>query len=156
MKNELALLHDQKTPEQMRGAIMALEDAMRAEPDLQVELKTEHKFAPGVYMRILHIPAGVTLTGLIHKTEHLNVLSQGRIQVYTDDGMKELTASTVILSKPGIKRVGHAIEDSVWITVHPNPGNEKNVKKLEDILVTNRFEDVQLGVEKPKALEKGE
>ncbi len=137
---EFNLPPDKATPEQMRVKIVELEDAMRGKPELHVQLETLHHFAPGVYMRVLKIPKGVLLTGMIHKTEHLNIFVGGDLSVWTDQGMRRLTAHEIILSKPGIKRVGFAHEDSVWITVHPNVTNEKDVKVLEDTLVTNNFE----------------
>lgn len=123
-----------------RGKILALEAAMLSMP--QVAIETTHYFAPGIYMRQVFIPKGTTVTGMIHKTEHMNILSQGNLMVWTEDGMKTLTASTVVKSLPGIKRVGHALEDSVWITVHHNPDNLRDVEQLESMLITNRFEDV--------------
>lgn len=145
---------DAKTPAEMRASIVALEQAM-LKSEHQIELKTTHHFAPGIYMREIFIPKGTTLTGKIHKTEHLNILSQGRLIVYTENGMKELTASTVVKSMPGIKRVGHALEDSVWITVHPNIENEQDVQKLEGMLVVDTFEQLEAFMES-KQIEGGE
>jgi hypothetical protein len=142
------------TSEQMRESIFKLEATMLAMDEHKVELKTTHHFAPGVYMRELFIPKGTTLTGAIHKTEHMNILSQGEITVWTEDGMKRLKASTVIKSQPGIKRVGFAHEDSVWITVHLNPTDERDVLKLEDMLVTNSYEEF-LAFTETKQIEEG-
>lgn len=139
--------------ESMRAKIMALEAVMLQMPN-QLELEVRHHFAPGVYMRELHIPKGVTLTGKIHKTEHLNILSQGKLSVWTEDGMKTLTASTVIKSQPGIKRVGFAHEDSVWITVHHNPSEEREPEKLEQLLIAKTFEEA-LSFMEPKQIEGG-
>ncbi len=58
----------------------------------------------------------------------------------TDEGMKRLKACTVVKSQPGIKRAGYAHEDSVWITVHHNPTEERLPEKLWDIYVTNTYE----------------
>lgn len=132
------------TPAEGRAAVLKLEAAMRAMPERQVQLKVTHHFAPGVYMRELFIPKGVTLTGKVHKTEHLNILSQGKLKVMTESGVKLLTASTVIKSQPGIKRAGYAIEDSVWITVHANPLGETDPEKLESILTAETFEEAKL------------
>lgn len=125
---------------QMRNKILELEEAMLAEPATHVQLEVLHHFAPGVYMRELRIPKGVLLTGKIHKTEHLNIFLHGDLSVWTDQGMRRLDAHEIILSKPGIKRVGYAHEDSVWITVHANPADETDLKLIEERLVTNNFE----------------
>jgi len=145
---------EKKTPAEMRSKIVQLENAMKAMPGAltAADFVTLHHFAPGVYMRELRIPKGVTLTGKIHKTEHLNILSQGRLAVWTEDGMKVLDASTVVLSQPGIKRVGHALEDSVWITVHQNPTEEKNPDTLEEMLVVDTFEQLESFLKEQKQL----
>lgn len=136
------LTDDDMTPEQARGKIMALEAAILAMPEQLIEIETTHYFAPGVYMRQVRIPKGTVLTGLIHKTEHMNILSLGELTVWTEDGMKRIRASTVIKSQPGIKRAAYAHEESVWITVHPNIENETDVTKLEKLLVVKTFQEL--------------
>lgn len=131
-----------KTPAEMRASILQLEAVMMAMPEHQIQIEVKHHFAPGVYMREIFIPRGTTLTGKIHKTEHLNILSQGTLAVWTEDGMKVLKGSSVIKSAPGIKRVGFAHEDSVWITVHSNPTEERDVLKIEGMLIAKTFEEV--------------
>jgi hypothetical protein len=140
---QLASSGPSKSPSEMRSAIMRLETALLAAPaEVQVSIKTTHHFAPGVYMREIFIPKGTVLTGKIHKTEHMNILSQGELSVWTEDGMKRLKASTVVKSQPGIKRVGFAHEDTVWITVHHNPTEERDPDKLEEVLIAKTFEEV--------------
>lgn len=154
-KAESAIItKDSISPEEMRGKIMALEAAMLAMPEHQIEIKTTHHFAPGVYMREVFIPKGTTLTGKIHKTEHLNILSQGELSVWTENGVKKLKASTVVKSHPGAKRVGYAHEDSVWITVHANPSNEPSVEKLEEMFIAKTFEEA-LAFAEQKQIEGG-
>lgn len=138
------------SPSEMRSKILALEAKLRGLT--QIECPVKHHFAPGVYMRELFIPKGTTLTGKIHKTEHLNILSQGELTVWTEDGMKRLTASTVIKSQPGIKRVGYAHENSVWITVHHNMDDGQDVEKIEEMLIARSFDEA-LGFVQPKQIQ---
>lgn len=154
MNKELAQL-DARTPAEMRGRICALEECMKAMPEVQVDMDqhTKHHFAPGVYMRELFIPKGVLLTGKIHKTEHLNIVASGEIKVWTEDGMKVIKAPAVIHSMPGIKRVGLALEDTVWITVHAT--EEKDLGKLEEQLIAKSFDEVLPFIEKPMLEGKG-
>lgn len=152
--NALTTSEQKITPEEARDKILRLEAAMLEMKDHHIEIKTTHHFAPGVYMREIFIPKGTTLTGKIHKTEHLNILSQGDLSVWTEDGIKRLKASTVIKSQPGIKRVGYAHEDSVWITVHHNASDETDTDKIEEMLIAKTFEDV-LGFTEQKKLQGG-
>lgn len=75
-----------------------------------------HHFTPGLCAREMDIPAGYLVTGAVHLRENMNVLAKGRISVLTGDGMKELAAPAVVVSPPGMKRVGIAHEDTTWIT----------------------------------------
>lgn len=141
-----------KSKAEMREQILKLESVMKKMPN-QITIPTFHHFAPGIYMREVRIPAGAVVTGHIHKTEHLNILSQGELTVYTEDGMKRLQASQVIKSQPGIKRAATAHKDSVWITVHPNPTNEQDVQKLEEMLVVETFDQLLEFMEKKQITE---
>lgn len=77
-----------------------------------------HHFAPGLYARQMFIPAGTVLTGAVHRTEHLCIVS-GDIDVTTDEGVRRITAlQLVIKSQPGAKRAGFAHRDTFWTTVH--------------------------------------
>ena len=115
-----------------REQIEQAEQALLTFP--QVVLETWHHFADGLVARTIMIPAGTVLTGAVHKAEHLNVCF-GDIDVMTDAGMQRLTGYHVIPSLPGTKRIGRTFADTLWTTVHLNPGNERDIAKLEDALV---------------------
>ena len=99
-----------------------------------VLLNTWHHFADGLVARTILIPCGACLTGAAHKAEHLNIC-HGDIDVWTEGGMRRITGYAVLPSLPGAKRVGLAHADTYWTTVHLNPGNERDIDKLEDALV---------------------
>src|SRR5690349_17051050 len=91
-----------------RERVLRLERALTGLP--QVECPVWHHFAPGLYARKMLIRKGTVLTGAVHKTEHLCIIS-GDIDVTTDDGMRRITDSHAVLSsKPGAKRAGYAHE----------------------------------------------
>jgi hypothetical protein len=115
--------------ERLEGELLALEMQGHG-----VELETWHHFADGLVARTIFIPAGTALTGAAHKAEHLNVCF-GDIEVWTESGMKRLTGYHVLPSLPGAKRAGRTFADTWWTTVHLNPGNERDLSKLEDALV---------------------
>lgn len=128
---------------EMRDKIMQLEAAMFQHPEKMIHIEPVHYFANGLYAREITIPKDVTLTGLIHKTEHLCVLAKGEIAVWTDEGMKRIKAPYVVHSLPGIKRAIHALEESVWINFHHNPTNEKDLEKIEAIYTVKTFEELE-------------
>ena len=81
--------------------------------------KITHHFAQGVYLREMFIPQNCLITGKIHKTEHLCILSQGKVTVANGLDVSTYEAPATILSKPGAKRSIFAHEDSTWTNVHP-------------------------------------
>jgi hypothetical protein len=127
--------------------ILMLEEAMRTHPEKvledgrPIELETIHHFAPGIYARELRIPAGVLLTGKIHKTEHLNMLVKGRIEIANAEGSREMIAPQIFVSPPGTKRAGYAHEDSVWVTIHAT--EETDLEQLEKDIVVDSFDEIE-------------
>jgi hypothetical protein len=84
----------------------------------QVELPVRHYFSPGVYARELTIPAGVCLTGAVHRYEQLNILSKGTMKVLLEDGtIQEVSAPFTVVSPPGTKRIAVTLTDCVWTTI---------------------------------------
>ena len=130
-------------PQITRGLVQQLEAAMRAlPPAMQVDPKslvTRHHFASGIYMRELHIPAGMTTTGKIHKHACLNILAKGRRSTLVDGYVIEIAAPHIHLSPPGMKRVSYTYEDSVWITVHAT--NLTDIEEIERELVCDTEEE---------------
>lgn len=117
--------------ERLEGELLKLEGQGHG-----VVLETWHHFADGLVARTIFIPAGATLTGAEHRHEHLNICA-GDISVWTEHGMQRLTGYHVLPSLPAAKRAGHAHADTWWTTVHANPGNERDIAKLEDALVVD-------------------
>ena len=111
----------------------------------QSECPVRHFFAPGMFAREMTIPAGTVLTGAVHKTEHLNIISKGRIKVMTEEGMVEICAPHTMISKPGIKRAGYAIEETVWTTIHAT--EETDIDKLVEELTTSKNSELLGGID---------
>ena len=125
---------------QMRDAIFRLEGELAKLP--QVEIEYIHRFTPGLYTREMRVPAGVMCTGAIHKTEHISIFLEGRMIVPDENGgSKEIVAPIVETAQPGIKRVGVALEDVRWLTVHPT--DLTDVDEILDVIVTNDPEEAQ-------------
>lgn len=121
------------TPEEIRGAILAAEGLMRQMP--QVEIEPTHAFAQGLYSRSILIPKGTTLTGKVHKQDDLQIMVYGDISVLTEHGFKRLVGHQVFRGKAGLKQIGYAHEDTLWITVHA--AESTDMDELERLL----FED---------------
>jgi len=118
-----------------------LETAIKTELR-QVDLKEEHLYARGTYTRILHIPKGTAITGKIHRHACINILSKGKIAVVTDEGTYALEAPAHFVSGPGVKKAGYALEDSIWVNVHPWDGAE-DLHLIEDAIIIPGYEALE-------------
>ena len=109
--------------------------ALRCLEEEQVECPVRHIFAPGVYYREFTVPRGTFVIGRCHKTEFLNFLLRGKATVLIGGTVHQLTAPAVIPSGTGINKVAIVHEEMVWGTVHANPTDERDLTKLEEMLV---------------------
>lgn len=105
----------------------------------QVTLPVRHFFSPGVYARELSIPAGVCLTGAVHKYEQLNILSAGTMHVLTEEGIRLVSAPFTVVSPPGTKRIAYAVTDCVWTTILGT--DEMDVEVIEQHFVLKTEQD---------------
>jgi hypothetical protein len=100
----------------------------------QTDCALMHRFAPGVYLREIHMPADTVVIGKVHKTEHFNILLQGACLIVHEDGRREeLRAPLTFVSGAGVQKVLYIIEDMIWQTVHVTP--ETDMAKLEELIV---------------------
>lgn len=99
----------------------------------QLEVPPVHTFGPGFYARTLKLPAGTVLTGKVHATEHIFMVTKGCITVITDDGVQTVEAGYQAVCRPGMKRAG-VCHTEVWCTnVHIS--EETDLAKLEALLI---------------------
>ena len=117
----------------MLDRVYALERILERAP--QVECPLRHHFAPGMYAREMTIPAGVTATGAVHKTEHLSIV-YGHCMVTTDEGVKEILDRLTFVSKPGAKRALYALTETIFTTIHAT--DETDLEKLCELLTDTK------------------
>lgn len=131
---------------EIRDKILYFEDNIGSLPDSfkgdTINCPLKHSFADGMYVREIFIPKGMILCGKIHKHDHPNFLLKGEVEVFTEsNGLEKLVAPMSIISKAGTKRIVNALQDTVWVTVHANPNNLKDVDKIEDIVIAKTYEE---------------
>lgn len=127
-----------------------LERAMLALP--QADCPVRHYFAPGLYAREMTIPQGVTVTGAVHKTEHLIVVSLGRLRVSTEGGWRDVAAGETITCKPGMKNAVYALEASRWTNFLPNPENITDTDKLTELFTESKASELLGGADNKQLL----
>ena len=123
------LLSAREKAERLEAALLALP---------QVDCPVRHHFAPGLYAREMSIPQGVTVTGAVHKTEHLIVVSKGRLRISTEGGWRDVVAGDTLTCKPGMKNAVYALEDSRWTNFLPNPDNITDTDKLTELFTESK------------------
>lgn len=104
-------------------------------------LPLTHTFCEGIYIREILLRQGVVAIGKIHKHDHAFFLLKGKLMLCTENGVQEMVAPCYGKSPAGTKRVVVAMEDSVFVNVHPNPDNEENIEQLEQKFVVSSFEE---------------
>ncbi len=98
-----------------------------------------HSFSDGVYIREMSMLEGGIVIGKIHNRSHTWFLMKGKLKIANEDGVVTYSAPTYVNANSGAKRVIIALEDSVFVNVHPNPDNITNIDELERILTCETY-----------------
>jgi hypothetical protein len=127
-----------------REKMASLEEAVLSSPDnIDInKLECHHYFSHGLYTRELHIPAGVVITGKIHRHSNVNILSKGKVIAVTDKGRVVLEAPYTLVSGELIKKAIYAIEDAVWINCLPWD-KEPSVDLVEEEYIVPTYETIE-------------
>ncbi len=129
----------------IRNVIMGFEEQIRSEESSFIGdsdyCPLTHLFGGGMYIREIFIPKGTFLVGKIHKHEHPNFLMKGRVEVITEDGVEVLEAPLSMISKAGTKRALKTLEDCIWVTVHLNEKDTRDISELENYVIADSYEE---------------
>ena len=110
----------------------------------------KHTFADGIYIRQMDMVKGGVVVGAIHKHLHAWFLLTGHITVATEETTEDYIAPCYVVSTPGVKRVILANEDSIFVNIHKNPSNTKNIDELEKEIVALNYEEYEEYINKNK------
>lgn len=103
--------------------------------------RIENDFADQLYMRKMYMPEQCVVISANHHTEHFWFLMYGRILVTTNGEQIEHIAPCYEKSIKGAKRLILSLEDSLFINVHKNPTNTKDMKEVEESLYSITIEE---------------
>ncbi len=137
---------DKASIKSFRNDIMALEEAIKQVDGAMIgnAFPLKHTFADGIYVREITIPAGIIMTGKIHKHDHPNFLLKGSVTVITEEGGEQLlVAPCSMISPKHTKRALYTHTECVWTTIHLNPSNITDIDKLEKQIVVETYEELE-------------
>ena len=115
-----------------REQIERLEDEMLELP--QVDIPVVHRFAPSLYIREITVPAGVVMTGRVHRFEHFSAMVSGEMSTLVGERIERIKGYRPFIAAAGTKRVGYTHTPVVWVTCHHNPGNLRDIEQIEAML----------------------
>ena len=149
-----------KNKSKSRDKIFALENALKnnTDPNYKTYIgdnhitPIKHTFSDGIYVREMFVPKGTMLVGKIIKQEHHIFLMSGKIAIITEDGEKIIEGPCNFIAKGGTKSVGYALTDVVWVNVHPNVTDTKNLKQLEKEIIVENYDEYNRYLETKKPI----
>ena len=130
-----------------RENILKLEAAIKNLPDSigeeeALETLNDHVFAPGVYARVMTLPAGMTVVGKIHKYAHICLITHGTVKVVSEFDSGVYAAPRVWISEPGVKRTLHALSDFQMVNILPNPSDTQDLDEIEAAVIAKSYGDL--------------
>ena len=107
------------------------------------EFPLKHSFADQIYIRQMNMKKDTLVVGAIHNHLHVWFLLTGSLTIVTETSSEDFIAPCYVISKPGAKRVIYAHEDSIFVNIHKNPDNIKDIDELEAIIVSKNYKEYE-------------
>ena len=125
--------------ENLERAMLSMDSPLIAKGNSDM-FPLKHSFSEGVYIREMFMQKGGLVIGKMYKISHTWFLLSGELEIATDEGAQHYIAPCYVNAPEGTKRVLHALQDSVFVNVYPNPDNITNIEELEDMLTCASYE----------------
>jgi hypothetical protein len=93
-----------------------------------------HDYCGPLYMRKMIMPKDSVVVSAVHHTNHFWFLLKGKISVTTDEETVEHIAPCYSRSLKGAKRFIICVEECLFINVHANPTESKDIEEIQDDL----------------------
>jgi hypothetical protein len=95
------------------------------------EMPVRHLFRKGEYIREVVLPAGIVFIGKVHRQGHVVELLHGEVELITEQGATLHKGPDSMTTAPGFQTVFRTITPIVGRTIHPNPGELRDINVLE-------------------------
>lgn len=101
-----------------------------------MESESFHHFGAGLYIRETRFKAGTVGVSMEHKFAHPFFILTGDVEVVSDtEGVTRYTGPCWGMTQPGTRRKLFARTDTVWLTIHPNPDDTRDIELLANRLL---------------------
>jgi len=124
--------------QQRRDLVTAWGKRLALQP--QVECPVTNRFAGGLYLREIFMPAGSFVIGKIHSTQHFNIIVSGECLIATTDGVKHVRAPYTFISEPGVQKCVLNLTDVLWQTTHVT--DSKDPEEIVESLTVCDYADL--------------
>ena len=122
-----------------------LKDALVKQPEAEAATSLQHHFAPQIYIREFFGPKDSIVVSRVHKDPNLFILVKGHVKIVSSTQKKEqvdvFKDFAICTTPPNTKRVGFFLEDTIILTVHPNPDDSRDIEELESRIAFDSFEE---------------
>ncbi len=112
-------------------------DIVREAPGVTIS----HEFADSIYLRRMDLKKDNLVVGAVHKHLHIWFLLEGHVTIAKKQGVEDYQAPCYVVSTPGDQRVIFANEDSIFVNIHKNPSNTKDIDIIEKNTVAMNQEE---------------
>jgi len=155
-KNELQKILDNTLAKSYKEKVKKIEDYLVSIADGENIIGTgkeiiypehlweyKHSFADGLYVREMKMKKGQLGFSAIHKHSYAFFLLSGLLASSREEGVEEFVGPCYVISPRGAKRIVYAIEDCTIVTIHANPTNTQELRKLEEMNVVFSWEEYE-------------
>ena len=102
-------------------------DVLVKHPEAEIKPMVNHHFAPQIYIREFLGPKDSIVMSKVHKEPNMFILVKGHVKIVSTAQKKE--------------QVGYFLEDTIILTVHPNPDDSRDIEELEARIAIDSFEE---------------
>lgn len=106
------------------------------------EPKVVHHFSDGICVREMHAPAGSIILGATHKTNHIIMLLEGKMQIGINGDSRLFEAPCTFEALAGSQKIGFAYTDCVVSNVFPT--DSRDVEEIESLFTFKKEEKARL------------
>jgi hypothetical protein len=106
----------------------------------EVEIPVKNTFVGHLCAREIQISKGTFLTGTEYIKETFNIISKGRLIIWSPDGAKEIYAPMQLITRVGDRKSAYAVEDTVFTTIFPT--DKTSIEEVIEEFTTVKLDDL--------------